>query len=174
MVEGAVEPRHAHVVKAQDVVSQHPRRPVGLLGHGNVAGAAGGHHDLSQPRGSGEFPGDGQAGVFMVVNGVALGDFRRRLRREAGDEHRGLAVFGHGVEDAGDLRRGLPRAVDHLRRPLADLPVEIHLGIAQVFKGRFLEGVERLVHAHFPGFHALEQGFYILHGRTSKSSSTPS
>ena len=58
-------------------------------------------------------------------------------RGHSGDEDAVLTVGAHGVDDAADLLRGLPRTVDHLCRALPHLPVQIDLRVADVLEGAF-------------------------------------
>ena len=79
--------------------------------------------------------GDGQPGDGVVVQGDGPRHQLRRFGGQAGDEDVSAPLGPHGGGDAGNLLRRLARPVDHLRRPLAHPPVEVHLGVAQVGEG---------------------------------------
>ena len=64
-----VQPGHAHIVDPLDLVAQRLGGQRGLLGHGDVAGPAGGHHDFAQPVRLGKIAHDPHPGVGMVING---------------------------------------------------------------------------------------------------------
>ena len=64
----------------------------------------------------------------------------------------------HGIENSFDLPSGFPGPVDHLSRSLADAPVGIHLGVADVRKGLLFELQQGLVHADGPFLNAFQQG----------------
>ena len=153
-----MEPGHPHVVQPHHLVAQGLGGEGGLLGHRHVAGAAGGHHDLAGPVGGGQAAHDADAAHLVVGEGVGRVDGGGRLGGHAGDEDRILSPGPHGVHDLGDLLRGLARAVDHLGHPLAEPPVAVQLGKAQLLKGLQLQLEEGVVHLHLSGGHLLQQG----------------
>ena len=94
-----------------------------------------------------------------------------RLRGQAGDENGLLARCLHGGDDAGDLLRGLPGSVDHLGNSLAEPAVVVYLGVAQILKGLQLQLQHGLLHGEAAVLHLAENGFgfFVAHGRTSRS-----
>lgn len=84
---------------------------------------------------------------------------RRRLVRHPGDEDGVLPAGAHGVHDAGDLLRGLARAVDHLGHPLAEATVAVQLGKAQLLERLHFQLEQGVVYIHLSGGHLLQQGF---------------
>ena len=159
-----------HVVEAHDLIAQHLRRDGGLLGHGDVAGAAGGHHDAALARGLGQFPDHACFGQRIKAQGQESCDMLRGLRGEAGDEHGFLPVFKHGLRDAEDVLPRLARAVDHLRHALADAAVQIHLGVvAELLDGLHLESQHRVPRTQRPVRDLAQQRsqFRFIHGQTS-------
>ena len=76
----------------------------------------------------------GQCGEFPCPKLGKMGDFRD-LDTGRVKERTCRAVAAEGLGDGDDLLRGLPGAVDHLRRSLAKGTVMVHLGEAQVLKG---------------------------------------
>ena len=70
----------------------------------------------------------------------------RSLRGQSGDEHRLLPCLFHGRHNAHHLLRGLPGPVNHLRHPLAQPPVVVHLGVTQVLKWLQLQLQQGIVH----------------------------
>lgn len=175
MVQGPVQTRHPHVIQPQHFVAVDLRRQGGLLRYGDIAGAAGGDNDAADAVRLRQVADDAAPGLGPVIQGIHGGDLRRRLRRQAGDENGFLAVLAHDAHDADHLGGGFSRAVDHLRRPLADAPVHIHLGITDVSEGLLFQGQQRLVYGHGALLHGLQQLSGIaVHPRPSKSSHTPS
>lgn len=84
---------------------------------------------------------DGKLGVLMVISGSILGDVRCLLTVQPGDQNIVTSAAYHGLQNSSNLLGRLARAIDHLAGTLAHTPVEIHLRIAQVFKGAHLQGV---------------------------------
>ena len=175
MVQGPVQARHPHIVQPQHFVAVDLRRQGGLLGYGDIAGAAGSDNDAADAVRLRQVADDAAPGLGPVIQGIHGGNFRRRLRRQPGDENGFLAVLAHDAHDADHLGDGFSRAVDHLRRPLADAPMHVHFCIADVGKGLLLDGQQRVVHGHGALLHGLQQLSGIaVHPRPSKSSHTPS
>ena len=54
-----------------------------------------------------------------------------------------------------DLLGRFPRAVDDLRGSLAQAPVVVHLGEAQLLEGLHFQGQNRLIHRALPLGHLL-------------------
>ena len=61
-----------------------------------------------------------------------------------------------------DLPGCFPRAVDDLRGALAQAPVVVHLGEAQLLEGLHFQGQNRLVHRALALGHLLQKGAYLL------------
>ena len=141
-----MEARHAHVVQAGDVVAQYLGGEGGFLGHGHIAGAAGGHHDGALAGDRGHVPHDAHPADLVVGEGQGLPHHPGGLGAHAGDEDGLLPLLAQGGGDVPDLRGGLARAVDHLGGTLAQAPVVIHLGEAQVLEGLHLQPQNGLVH----------------------------
>ena len=165
MGEGPVQPGHPHVIEPDHPAAQKLRRQGGLLRHGHVAGAAGGHHHGSQPVGGRSLPQQADSGLGLVAQGEALRQGRGLFPVQPGDQHPALAVFQHQLQNTGDLLGGLARPVDHLRGALAQPPVEVHLGVADVGKGSLFQLQHGLLHGAGPGPDLLQEGSeFCLHG----------
>ena len=109
----------------------------------------------------------------MIVQLPGAADVGRRLGGHSGDEDAVLTVGAHGVDDAADLLRGLPRTVDHLCRALPHLPVQIDLGEADILEGGLFQFQHGVVHAGFPGSDGFQQlSDFRVHLRTSRFSRT--
>lgn len=108
MVQGPVQARHPHIVQPQHFVAVDLRRQGGLLGHGDVAGAAGSDNDAADAVRLRQVADDAAPGLGPVIQGIHGGDLRRRLRRQAGDENGFLAVLAHDAHDADHLGDGFP------------------------------------------------------------------
>ena len=87
----------------------------------------------------------------MVLQGEGVGHLSGGVGLHAGDEDVAAAPLPHGGGDADDLLRRLAGAVEDLSRPLADVAVEVHLGIPQVLKGGLLEFQQGLLRGGVPG-----------------------
>ena len=168
-----VDAGNPHVVQPHHLAAQHLGCQRRFLGHGDVAGAAGGDDDFSDAVGLGQSPHNAHPGVLVIVQLPGLPNIGRRFGGHSGDEDAGLAVGEHGVDDAADLLRGLPRAVDHFRRALAHLPVQVDLGVADVLEGGFFQLQHGVVHAGFPGLDGFQKlSDFRVHLRTSRFSRT--
>ena len=168
-----VDAGHAHVVQPHHLAAQHLGGERRLLGHGDVAGAAGGDDDFSDAVGLGKSPHNAHPCVLMVVQFPCAADIGRRFGGHSGDEDAVLTVGAHGVDDAADLLRGLPRAVDHLCRALPHLPVQIDLRVADVLEGGLFQFQHGVVHAGFPGLDGFQKlSDFRVHLRTSRFSRT--
>ena len=143
------------------MAAQRLGRPGGLLGHGHVAGSAGGHgdgaHALDLPgRGHGDF----RHGIVIRANLPA--DRLGLLRVQPRNEDVVRARVGQMPADADDLPGGLARAVDHLARALAHRAMVIDLGVAQILEGLGLEHGQRLVRGERARLHPV-QNFLRVH-----------
>ena len=173
-----MESCHAHVVDAVDLVAVELRDQRGLLGDREVARARAGHEHRTEAGRGGHLAEDTQACLGMIGKGhVEAGRIgrgviglptqgslhpSRLVGGEAGHQHPTLSGCGQRTDDARDLIGRLALAVDHLRGTLPHLPVEVHLGIAQVLKGLLAQGQHCLVHREGARAHALEYFAYVL------------
>ena len=175
MVQGAVQARHPHIVQPQHFVAVDLRRQGGLLRYGDIAGAAGSDNDAADAVRLRHSADDAAAGILVIVQRVCGGDLLSRLRRQAGDENGPLAPPAHDADDADHLGRSLSRAVDHLRRALADAAVQVHFCIADVGEGLLFQGQQRVIHGHGPLAYALQHfADLAVHALASRSSHTAS
>ena len=115
-----------------------------------VAGAAGGDDDFPHAPGLCILTQNAYAAVGIVGNGQLLLHIGRFLFIHPGDQHIFLTVVPEACQDAGNLLCGLSRAVNYLSRTLAELAVQVYLGIAQVLKGLLLQMQQCLVHRDRP------------------------
>ena len=108
-----------HIVQAGDLVAQHFGGEGGLLGHGHVAGAAGGHHNGPLAGGGGHLPHNADAAHLVVGEGQILPHHLGGLLRHAGDEDGLFPGLPHRGGNVVDLPGCFPSAVDDLRGALA-------------------------------------------------------
>lgn len=108
MVQGPVQTRHPHIVQPQHFVAVDLRRQGGLLGYGDIAGAAGSDNDAADAVRLRQVADDAAPGIIVIVQRIRGGDLRRRLRRQPGDENGFLAVLAHHAYDADHLGGGFP------------------------------------------------------------------
>lgn len=94
--------------------------------------------------------GDPQAGNGVVVQGEGGPHKFSGFPVHTGDEDVAAPTLPHSGGNAADLLRGLARPVDDLGRPLADTPVEVHLGVAQIRKGLGFELQQRVLRRGAP------------------------
>ena len=151
-----MKPRDADIVEAEHFISEDLCRDGRLLRHRDVARAPGRNHDPPNAVRLGDRPDDPAAGHLPVIELDLAPDDRGRLLAHPRDEDRLLAGRLHGLHDPDDLLRGLAGPVNDLRSPLSDLPVQVHLGVADVLKGLLLEREQRIVHRKAPILHVFE------------------
>ena len=165
MGQEAVEPRHARIVDARDPAPQGLGSEGGLLADGQVAGPGADHGNSARQR-MGRGVGHGETGGGAVVIGELPPQSRFLLPGQAGDEDVLRPPVRHAADDALDLPRVLALSEDHLRGLLPPGPVVVHLGVAQVLKGRRGQEGLRLRRGQRPGADLLQKrdAFCSFHG----------
>jgi len=97
--------------------------------------------------------------------GHHIGDGAMRVRRGTGHEQI-LASADDGLGDAGDLGGRLPLAEDHLREPLADVPMVVDAGKAEIFVGTLAQELKefpvRCLRRSVAGAYLVEEGPELL------------
>ena len=134
MRQQPVDPSHADIIQPQHAAAQDLSSQRRLLGDRDITGAAGGDDDRPQPvrrrhRANHTDPARGMVGKRQLRRHVS-----RRLLAHPRDEHCLLPPVPEGGGDARNLLRRLSRAVDDLRRALAQPPVAVDLRKAQILK----------------------------------------
>ena len=118
-----MQARDPHVIQPHDLISQNGCSEGGLLGHRNVAGAAGGNHDLSDPIRLEQRADDAAARVLVVIQRMRSAHNLRSFLGQPGDKDGLLPILLHRPGNAGDLFGRLACAVDDLCYSLAQLAV---------------------------------------------------
>ena len=120
--------------------------------------------------------GDPQAGNGVVVQGEGGPHKFSGFPVHTGDEDVAAPTLPHSGGNAADLLRGLARPVNDLCRPLADTPVEVHLGVAQIRKGLGFELQQRVLRRGAPVGHGAQQVenlVLVVHGLSSSVRALP-
>ena len=106
---------------------------------------------------------------FCGARGFSVGFFHRSedFSVRAGDENVVARVLflKHGADDFGDLLRRFTFGEDDFRKTLAQRPVMIHFGEAEVFEGEMLEALDCRARRDFSGLHGFQnsQKFRLIH-----------
>ena len=173
MGQKPVQTGHPDVVETYHLVPEDLGGQRSLLRDGNVGGAAGCHQDRSGPVRFRNRTDDPDPRFRPVIQFKLRPDGFRGLRGEPGDQNRLLSVPLHGVRDSQNLGGRFPGPVYDFRRALADLPVEVDFRVPQIHERRFFQSQDRVLDAHFPGLHGLQNvSDFRFQPLTSRSSST--
>jgi len=78
------------------------------------------------------------------------------FRSQTSNENRSLAILLHDFENAYNLFRGFSLAIDYFSRPLAYLPMEIHFGITDIFKGFYFDFQQCIVYGQISFLHIFQ------------------
>ena len=142
-----MDARHADVVEPLHPVAQELGGLGGLLGHGQIAGAGGQDDDGADAAGLRQGADAADVGGRVVVEVQPGPHVCGRLRAHPGNQHGLLAAGEHILGDGGNLLGGFAGAVNHLGGPLAEAPVVVHLGEAQIVEGGEFQMQQRLLGA---------------------------
>ena len=168
-----MEPCYPHIIKPYHFIAKNLSSQGSFLRHRNVTGSPGGYHDSADSVRHRLLTEYAYSGIIIVLQCVALSYHLSRLPGHAGNQYRLLAASLHDIDYAAYLLRGLSRAINHFRRALAYLAVQIHFGISNVLKGLHLYFEQCVLHGHPAGLHGFQYPLdFIVHPLTSRSSST--
>ena len=141
-----MQPRHTHIIQAHYLIPMNLGCQRRLLSHGNIGGASCGHHNSSDSVRLGESSDNADFSIFPVIYFLYFRKMFCRLRVKARNKDPFHMAFLHGLNDTRHLLPGFTRPVNYLGSALADAPVQIHLGITDIFKGLFFNGQQCIIH----------------------------
>ena len=153
--EQAVQPGDADVVEAVRCEAVGGEREQALVGDGSV-GRAGGDDEHAPGSRLGRWP--VEQAPSLLHAGAVLGDDGLDLVVGCPrQQHRRRAVVEQLADDAHALLRRLARSVDGLGQPLAQGPVVVDEGVADVGERQPLQPADDLVGVDAPGLQLVEQ-----------------
>ena len=143
---------HTDINQGLDGAAQARRRHGGFFGDGHVARARGDDQDGRALRARFYFadhhcPRPRIVRERLVTEGLLQSRCRGFVRARGQDQ---LAVRHQPARDLLHLLRRLSRAVDDFRKALAQRPVMIHEGEAQVFKRQVAQSLQGIGHREAP------------------------
>ena len=164
---------HTHIVKPHHFAAQDLCGQSGFLCHRNITGSSGGDHHLANAAGRWDLADNTYFCIFVIIQQIRSSHICRSLCGHSCNQNPFLTVFLHGIDDACDLFRGFACSIDHFCSALADLSVQVNLGISDILKGSFLDFQQGIIHGSFTGPNGFQELSDItVHLRTSRSSNT--